>query len=143
MEEETTAAVVWEGSSRTLVSLDIELGMGHTHCNISARYRLEYLKYLIISTYLHGTRSSCSERMTLWSVSVCPAVFREEDTAGDGDREEVDDDDTAGAGDHEEVYEDDEDEDEDGCRHITIHPDTLKTTAIVEGLLPCTQYLIR
>ena len=129
MEEEATAAVVWEGSSRTLVSLDIELGMGHTHCNISARYRLEYLKYLIISTYLHGTRSSCSERMTLWSVSVCPAVFREEDTAGDGD--------------HEEVGEDVDDEDEDGCRHITIHPDTLKTTAIVEGLLPCTQYLIR
>ena len=128
MEEETTAAVVWEGSSRTLVSLDIELGMGHTHCNISARYRLEYLKYLIISTYLHGTRSSCSERMTLWSVSVCPAVFREEDTAGAGDHEEVE----------EEV-----DEDEDGCRHITIHPDTLKTTAIVDGLLPCTQYLIR
>ena len=126
MEEETTAAVVWEGSSRTLVSLDIELGMGHTHCNISARYRLEYLKYLIISTYLHGTRSSCSERMTLWSVSVCPAVFREEDTTGDGDQED-----------------DDEDEDEDGCRHITIHPDTLKTTAIVDGLLPCTQYLIR
>ena len=128
MEEEATAAVVWEGSSRTLVSLDIELGMGHTHCNISARYRLEYLKYLIISTYLHGTRSSCSERMTLWSVSVCPAVFREEDTAGEGDQEEVDEDDN---------------EDADGCRHITIHPDTLKTTAIVDGLLPCTQYLIR
>ena len=66
--------------------------------------------------------------MTLWSVSVCPAVFREEDTAGDGDHEEVDEDDN---------------EDEDGCRHITIHPDTLKTTAIVDGLLPCTQYLIR
>ena len=37
----------------------------------------------------------------------------------------------------------DEDEDEDGCRHITIHPDTLRTTATVDGLLPCTQYLIR
>ena len=71
--------------------------------------------------------------MTLWSVSVCPAVFREEDTAGDGDHEEVDG----------EEEDDDEDEDEDGCRHITIHPDTLRTTATVDGLLPCSQYLIR
>ena len=62
-------------------------------------------------------------------------MFREEDTAGDGDHEEVDEDD--------DDDEEDDDEDEDGCRHITIHPDTLKTTAIVEGLLPCTQYLIR
>ena len=28
-------------------------------------------------------------------------------------------------------------------RHITIHPDTLMTTAIVDHLVPCTQYLVR
>ena len=34
-------------------------------------------------------------------------------------------------------------EEEGRCRHITIHPDTLKTTAIVDHLVPCTQYLVR
>ena len=36
-----------------------------------------------------------------------------------------------------------EEEWEGRCRHITIHPDTLMTTAIVDHLVPCTQYLVR
>lgn len=34
-------------------------------------------------------------------------------------------------------------EEETSCRHITIHPDQLLTTAIVDGLRACTQYIVR
>ena len=68
VEEEAGAAVVWAGSTRTLVSLDIELGMGHTHCNISARYRsphslyhLEYLQYLNIYNIYNIYISTCPQ----------------------------------------------------------------------------------
>ena len=29
------------------------------------------------------------------------------------------------------------------CRHFSVHPDKLETTAMVEDLLPCTQYVVR
>ena len=38
---------------------------------------------------------------------------------------------------------DEQEEEEVSCRHITVHPDQLLTTAIIDGLRPCTQYIIR
>lgn len=35
---------------------------------------------------------------------------------------------------------DDEDE---KCRHLTVHPDQVQTTALVDGLKPCSQYIFR
>ena len=66
-------------------------------------------------------RRSCKVHSTLWNVSLCEAELREDSVHDDYSLEE----------------------EEGRCRHITIHPDTLKTTAIVDHLLPCTQYLVR
>ena len=63
-------------------------------------------------------------KTTLWSVSFCPAELK--------DGEMVDDENDDGDGDE-----------EGSCRHITVHPDQLLTTAIIDGLTPCTQYIIR
>ena len=63
-------------------------------------------------------------KSTLWSISFCPAIVKEDDL---GEDEKI-------------VEESDE---ENSCRHITIHPDQLLTTAIIDGLSPCTQYIIR
>ena len=52
---------------------------------------------------------------TLWSLSLCEAaVMKEGEVMREG-----------------------------RCRHIRIHVDTLNTTAIVDHLLPCTQYIVR
>ena len=66
-------------------------------------------------------RRSCKVHSTLWNVSLCEAELREDSVHDDYSLEE----------------------EEGRCRHITIHPDTLKTTAIVDHLVPCTQYLVR
>ena len=76
------------------------------------------------------SRKSCTVKTTLWSVSFCPAELKEDNLAMN-DGEMVDDDD------------EEEEEEEVSCRHITVHPDQLLTTAIIDGLTPCTQYIIR
>ena len=73
------------------------------------------------------SRKSCTVKTTLWSVSFCPAQLKEDSLGVDAERM-VD------------VESDDEDS---SCRHITVHPDQLLTTAIIDGLRPCTQYIIR
>ena len=35
------------------------------------------------------------------------------------------------------------DDEEEECHEITVHPDQLQTTAIIDSLTPCTQYIIR
>ena len=35
------------------------------------------------------------------------------------------------------------DDDKDECHEIIVHPDQLQTTAIIDNLTPCTQYIIR
>ena len=37
----------------------------------------------------------------------------------------------------------DPDDEKDDCYEITVHPDQLQTTAIIDNLTPCTQYIIR
>ena len=69
-------------------------------------------------------------KTTLWSVSFCPAELKENNLVINAG-EMVDDD------------AEEEEEEEVSCRHITVHPDQLLTTAIVDGLTPCTQYIIR
>ena len=61
---------------------------------------------------------------TLWSISFCPAIVREDDLV-----------------DEKKIVEGSEEET--SCRHITIHPDQLLTTAIIDGLTACTQYIVR
>ena len=80
------------------------------------------------------SRKSCTVKTTLWSVSFCPAELKE-DNLDINDGEMVDDDN--------DDEEEGEEEEEVSCRHITVHPDQLLTTAIIDGLTPCTQYIIR
>lgn len=68
-------------------------------------------------------RRSCKVHSTLWNVSLCEAEMREDSGHDD--------------------YSQEEEQWEGRCRHIRIHPDTLRTTAIVDHLVPCTQYLVR
>ena len=63
-------------------------------------------------------------KTTLWSVTFCPAELKEDNLDRNGGK----------------VADVDEDV---SCRHITVHPDQLLTTAIIDGLTPCTQYIIR
>jgi len=106
---------VWRSTSRTLVSLDIKLSLGLTTANISAYYR-----------------SSCKVHSTLWKVRFCKAVVSEANYNFDED-------------DNISYFNlsNDPDDEKDDCHEITVHPDQLQTTAIIDNLTPCTQYIIR
>ena len=61
-------------------------------------------------------------RSTLWNVVVCRTPIPNDDSF------------------EEKLINEPDDEE---CRHLAVHPDELQTTALIDGLQPCSQYIFR